>query len=204
MRTALPQPSARGTVGEAHRLPTLPPLPPVCFCSPVGYSCDGTSQTACNADSYNQYVGATSCSACSGCRGICTGNDYTTCSGGTCTGMTSSSGADYCTLPWFNTTCGDGGCPLQQGGAMRPVTVAWSPPMHPSGRHQPHRAPHLQGLSTTLPCASASPAPRARLAPAAHALLGELGVVRGEGICHCAGKGICQCAAACPLLCQLA
>lgn len=98
----------------------------------MGLSCDGTSQTNCTADNYNPYVGATSCSACSACRGTCSGNDYTSCVGpGTCVGMTSGIGADYCTLPWFNTDCGDGGWTLQIADAVRVLAVAWSLIMHP-------------------------------------------------------------------------
>lgn len=66
-----------------------------CEACPVGYTCDGTtSQTACGADSYNPYVGATACLDCADCR-----------SATTCTDKTSVAGSDYCSVPYNPVIC---------------------------------------------------------------------------------------------------
>ena len=80
--------------------PTLPACRWLCAalcCSPVGAYCTGGTKTTCAADTSNKLVGAATGA------GDCVACDHSGESP-----MTSEAGADYCTIPWFDVSCGDG------------------------------------------------------------------------------------------------
>ncbi|KAL4425823.1 hypothetical protein ABPG75_009839 [Micractinium tetrahymenae] len=64
---------------------------------PTGYTCAGGDKVACGYDQYNKYLGKS-----------VAGTSCTTCDPAATPRYTSLPGADYCTVPYVNMTCGDG------------------------------------------------------------------------------------------------
>ncbi|KPF41078.1 hypothetical protein [Rhizobium sp. AAP43] len=73
------------------------PVEQYCPPCPTGYTCTGGAKTTCGYDKYNSFLGKSDNAA-----------DCDTCDALAVPRYTSLPGADYCTVPYVNITCGDG------------------------------------------------------------------------------------------------
>ena len=143
----------------------------MCPPCPVGSICSAGSATQCAADTFNPYLGRS------------TSGDCAACSHAIDNSFTSVPGSDYCTIPWLDTSCGNGTTwdVIALACAACPAGTARGPDERacqtcPIGMYAPDPAGAAAGATYCSVCPANTVAPSAGASKCAACPLGSVAV----------------------------